>query len=112
MASKKTKFKTIFTEPLGDSAETHFRQAKVAASKTMGYCAPAIRALNPIFLDREEIMPGVPMTMGVDKYYRVYVGKKFVHEQVQAARDVSTEAPCLTCGAEEHHPLAYVAGTI
>ncbi len=109
---QKTKFNTHFVDPLGDSPETQFRQAKIAASKVMGYCAPAIRALNPIFIDKEYFAPGVKATMGVDKYYRVYVGKQFVTEQVQAAKDVSETSPCLTCGEKEHHPLAYIAGTI
>lgn len=88
-----------------DNPEGYFRSGMAAAAKAMSFCAPAIRALTPVFTDR------VP-TMAVDKYFRVYANPDFILEMIEMAKNVSAENPCAACGDSQHHPIAYVAGVI
>lgn len=93
------------TEELQENHETLFRSALIAASRAVPFSAPAIRALTMVFSER------VP-TMAVDKYFRVYVNPGFLDACVEDAKAVSDQNPCATCGAQSHHPIAYVAGVI
>ena len=91
---------------LGD-IESMCRQAKLAAARLAYPCAPAVRAMTLVFPKNTK-----GLTMGIDKYYRVYIGSEWVAEQEAAARAVSPASPCRTCGQTAHHPLAYIGGTM
>ena len=92
-------------EVIEETHETIWRSAIVAAGTTMPLCAPAIRGLHVIFTDK------VP-TMAVDKYFRCYVNPKFLDQCRELAAEVSASNPCSACGAEKHHPIAYIGGVI
>ncbi len=99
-------------EKLLETPEGAWRSARLLASTVFGTFAPAITALLPRFMAaREGLKVGV-MTMGVDKFYRVYINDGFTKHLVKAAKEVSKDNPCPTCGAVYHHELAYVAGVI
>lgn len=115
-SARKAKFTPPTTIEVGGS-ENQVRMAKVAVAKVMHPLAPAIRALSLVFLEAKdgeklEAYPGVPMTMGVDKYYRCYINPNFVTELVKAAEEVTPDNPCFTCGATSHYPLAYIGGVL
>ena len=88
-----------------ETPEQLFRHSRVAAIKVMHICAPALRALTPVFTTK------VP-TLATDKYFRCYVNPDMLTRMVLEARAVSKEKPCGTCGAEEHIDTAYIAGAI
>lgn len=99
-------------DTLLESPEGTWRSARMLASTVFGTFAPAIDALMPRFFEaRDGIGMGIT-TMGVDKYYRVYVNNGFTLHLVKRASEISVDNPCPTCGATEHHELAYVAGVI
>jgi predicted metal-dependent peptidase len=50
--------------------------------------------------------------MAVDKYFRCYVNPKFLDQCRELAAEVSASNPCTSCGAEKHHPIAYIGGVI
>jgi predicted metal-dependent peptidase len=103
MSKKKEITRTV--EKIEETHETIFRSGVIAASKTMSLCAPAIRGLHLVLTDR------VP-TIGVDKYFRCYVSPTFIDECREAAAKVSKSSPCKMCGADSHHPIAYIGGAI
>jgi len=92
-------------EVVEETHETIWRSAIVAAGTSMPLCAPAIRGLHLVFTDK------IP-TMAVDKYFRCYVNPKFLDECRELAAAVTASNPCTACGAEKHHPIAYIGGVI
>lgn len=90
------------------SVSSIISSAKIAASKAMSVCAPAIRALQPVILPESSGLG----TFATDKYYRMYVCEGAVRQWVEAAEAVSPENPCGTCGNISHHPIAYIGGAI
>lgn len=107
-----TETQTVPVLKSGETIREAIQMAKLAAGRAAYYNAPAVKALSLVIVDQPFIRPGVPMTMAVDKYYRLYVGPKFVQDCVDMAEAVSDAAPCATCGDKAHHRLAYVAGVI
>ena len=92
-------------EQIEETHETIWRSAIVAATTSMPLCAPAIRGLHLVFTDK------IP-TMAVDKYFRCYVNPKFLDQCRELAAEVTASNPCSACGAEKHHPIAYIGGVI
>lgn len=82
--------------------------AKIAAGRSMKLCAPAIKALQPVILPESAGLG----TFATDKYYRMYVCEKAVHDWMALAEAVSEDNPCETCGDTEHHPIAYIGGAV
>ena len=97
-------------KPDMNTVDAWIASAKVAAVTAMRICAPAITALHPVICDPES--GPAPGTFAVDKYFRMYVCTSAVFKWVEMAKAVSRANPCGSCGAEEHHPIAYLAGAI
>lgn len=106
--SRKVEQNEKITEWLG-TPKGAWTAASMLAAKTFWTFAPAIKSLIPKFFAPGEPGPG---TMAVDKYYRCYISEEFVTSMVALAKSVTKDAPCQTCGADQHHPLSYVAGVI
>jgi predicted metal-dependent peptidase len=85
--------------------EEIIRSGIIAARKVMPYCSSAISAMQLRITDQ------VP-TFAIDSYFRLYVSPHFVKKIVEEAKSVSSKKKCATCGASEHHPIAYVAGVL
>ena len=96
-------------EAVEETHETIWRSAIVAATTTMPLCAPAIRGLHLVFVDKDH--PQIK-TMAVDKHFRCYVNPAFLDQCRELAAEVSASNPCTACGAEKHHPIAYIGGVI
>lgn len=85
--------------------EEVIRSGIISARKVMPYAAPAISAMQL------RITKDLP-TFAIDQYFRLYVNPDFVKKMVDEAREISAKNKCKTCGASEHHPIAYVAGIL
>jgi len=96
-------------ETVEETHETIWRSAIVAATTTMPLCAPAIRGLHLVFVDKDH--PQIK-TMAVDKHFRCYVNPAFLDECRKLAAEVSPSNPCSACGADHHHPISYIGGAI
>jgi predicted metal-dependent peptidase len=90
-----------------DTPEERFRSGVIAAANSMPLCAPAIRGLNLVMTESENLP-----TMAVDKYFRCYVNSNFVNKLIEEAKAVSATEPCAQCGATSHHDISYVGGVI
>lgn len=109
---RKRKFAAMKDEELPNmmTAEALIASAKIAAAKASRLTAPAIKALTAIICDPENAP--APGTFAVDQYYRMYCSKDAIFAWYQMAKDVSPQNPCRSCGATEHHPIAYLGGAV
>lgn len=82
-----------------------WRSARMVAAKVYDVYADALHALIPVVTEE------CP-TMAVDEYFRCYINPEYVTKLISMAKSISSDNPCPRCGAKEHHPLAYLMGTV
>lgn len=87
-----------------EEVDSYIKNARMLAERAVPSFISALRVCTDI------ITEDIP-TAAIDKYWRVYWNPDMVRFLIMQARAVSDKNPCPSCGATQHHDLAYIAGT-